>query len=532
MKRLVTICLLLLPLNLVAQVPGVEHVLVIGVDGMSPDGVQKARTPNLNALIDRGAYSMHARAVLPSSSSPNWASMIMGAGPEQHGVTSNDWRIDQFVLPSTAYAADGFFPTIFQLAHSEYPEAVIAAVYDWGGFGDLFSHKSVTHALNPKGPEATAAEAIRLFKSEKPLLTFVHLDHVDGAGHRAGHGSAEYYEAVERADRLVGELMTGLEAAGMRGSTLVIVTADHGGYNTGHGGQTLAEMEIPWIVAGPGVVPGMLSVPINTYDTAATVAFSLGLRQPEAWIARPVTSAFSTAKRTGDKYVPAPRIHTAGRLFVDEEPEIRVSVDGDFEIRYTTNGTEPTINSDRYMRPVRMKNAGVFRARAFASDGTPSATSSEIFRVISSGSPNGLTYTYYEKDGMTELPHFGSLTPLHSGRVFEVGLTGIRTREDQFAVALEGTIRIDTDGEYTFYLQSDDGARLYLNGEEVVDNDGSHGPQIRIGRSTLAAGRHPIRIDYFEDHGGSTLVLYYEGPGIERQVVPPTVLFPTASGSR
>jgi hypothetical protein len=56
------------------------------------------------------------------------------------------------------------------------------------------------------------------------------------------------------------------------------------------------EIEIPWILAGPGGAAGKeLITPVNTYDTAATVAYIFGLKTPECWIARPVVEAFSTA---------------------------------------------------------------------------------------------------------------------------------------------------------------------------------------------------------------------------------------------
>lgn len=57
---------------------------------MSPAGIAQADTPVLDSLMAVGAWTMHARGVMPTSSSPNWASMIMGAGPEWHGITTND----------------------------------------------------------------------------------------------------------------------------------------------------------------------------------------------------------------------------------------------------------------------------------------------------------------------------------------------------------------------------------------------------------------------------------------------------------
>src|SRR2546425_2156884 len=80
----------------------VKHMVVVGVDGLSPDGVLKAKSPVMRRLMKEGAWSLHARGVMPTSSSPNWASMIMGAGPEQHGVTSNDWQPDKFDIEPIA----------------------------------------------------------------------------------------------------------------------------------------------------------------------------------------------------------------------------------------------------------------------------------------------------------------------------------------------------------------------------------------------------------------------------------------------
>ena len=91
------------------------HVVVIGLDGLSPDGLQNADTPTFDKLMQEGASTMHARAVLPTSSSTNWASMIMGAGPEQHGITSNSWEKDNLVLPAVTQSEPFLFPSIFHL---------------------------------------------------------------------------------------------------------------------------------------------------------------------------------------------------------------------------------------------------------------------------------------------------------------------------------------------------------------------------------------------------------------------------------
>ncbi len=281
---------------LASGVPDVEHVVIVGCDGMSPDGVRKSEIPNMRRLMAEGAWSLNARGVMPTSSSPNWASMIMGAGPEQHGVTSNDWETNKFQIAPLVTGPGGMFPTIFGLLREQRPSSVIACFHDWSGFGRLFERSAADVVENPAGPTNTMARAVAYFKEKKPSFTFIHLDLVDHAGHHFGHGTPEYYASVGVADRLIGEAIQGLQAAQMWDTTILLVTADHGGKGKGHGGATMAELEIPWILRGPGVVRGHeLRTPVNTYDTAVTVAYIFGLKTPECWIGRPVQEAFTPA---------------------------------------------------------------------------------------------------------------------------------------------------------------------------------------------------------------------------------------------
>ena len=210
------------------------HVIVLGVDGLSPAGIQRATTPHFNRLLAEGAFTFKARAVLGTSSSQNWASMIMGAGPEQHGVTSNGWERDNHSIVPTTTGAEDLFPTIFGVLRQQRPEAKIATFYDWGGFGRLFEKSVLDQDVDGDGPDETLRQALAYITEEKPDFTFIHLDHVDHALHTEGHGSEDYYEAVEHTDVLLGELLDGLAVAGMSDRTILIVTADHGGVGLGH----------------------------------------------------------------------------------------------------------------------------------------------------------------------------------------------------------------------------------------------------------------------------------------------------------
>jgi predicted AlkP superfamily pyrophosphatase or phosphodiesterase len=276
-----------------AAVPGIEHMVIIGCDGMGSIAFKDTNAPVLRRMMSNGASSLRARGVMPTSSSPNWASMIMGAGPEQHGVTSNDWETNKFEIAPVAVGSGNIFPTIFSVMREQRPNAVIACLHDWEGFGRLVERPALNHIEHVKDAIETAGKAADYFKKQKPNLLFVHFDGVDHAGHAFGWKSDQYYKAVELTDSLIGALLEAIEESGVGSKTLVLITADHGGRNKGHGGSTMEEIEIPWILSGPGVARGrQLNTPINTYDTAATVAYVFGLKPPDCWIGKPVLEAF------------------------------------------------------------------------------------------------------------------------------------------------------------------------------------------------------------------------------------------------
>jgi len=291
--RLVPVILAFFALSATAQIPGVEHVVVIGVDGLSPVGLKKAHVPNIQRLIAGGAYSFKARAVMPTVSAPNWASMIMGAGPEQHGIIGNKWPLPGDRLHPTEAGTNLLFPTIFRVLREARPDLSHALVHDWDGFAILFERAAVDTIINGNKEEDTTIQAVQVIKEKKPNFLFIHLDLVDHALHSKGFESEEYFAAVEKMDSLVARILDATREAAYFDKTLFILTSDHGGKDRGHGGNTMEELIIPWIAYGPGVTQGKeITEPINIFDTASTIAYAFGVQQPYAWIGRPVLPAF------------------------------------------------------------------------------------------------------------------------------------------------------------------------------------------------------------------------------------------------
>ncbi len=81
-------------------------------------------------------------------------------------------------------------------------------------------------------------------------------------------------------------------------------------------------------------------------------------------------------------------------------------------------------------------------------------------------------------------------------------------------------LRIDRAGRYTFGVISDDGSRVWIDGRMLIDNDGSHTADMKLGAIDLGAGLHDVRIEYFDDYMGQRLELRYATEGMPLQPVP------------
>jgi len=521
----------------------IDHVVVIGVDGMSPDGIRNANTPMLDSMVQNGAATMQARSVLPSSSSPNWASMIMGADTEQHGITSNGWEKFDHQLPPVVATKNGTFPTIFTLFKDQQPEAHVGAIYDWDGFGRLFEKDDVDFDINGDHEDGTTTDAIAYIKEHTPKFTFVHLDHVDHAGHSMGHGSPEYYTSVAKADSLITEIVKATKDAGMFEKTLFIVSADHGGLGYGHGGESLAEMTIPFIMYGAGVKKGYeIEETVYQYDNAPTVAYAMGLQTPQAWIGRPVKGAFIGNKKPKLTYkrkeqIAQPKIlpdaghyEPAGGVFkADSVAVVIQNPNNGGEIRYVLGGEVPTAtNSSVYQDTFYLKETTVLKAAVFQNGAMASTMAEANFRIVPKSKEDPVKFQIFYGEKMEKLPDFSTLKPVKEGYATEFSHKQALSpdiQQDQVALVLISYLEIEEEGKYRFFTNSDDGSKLYVDGILVVDNDGDHGVMERSGTMELTKARHEVRVEFFNGGGGYHLDVKYQGKDVPKQIIPANKLY-------
>jgi len=142
-------------------------------------------------------------------------------------------------------------------------------------------------------------------------------------------------------------------------------------------------------------------------------------------------------------------------------------------------------------------------------------------------SVSGIDYKYYQ-GGWSMIPDFSTMTPVATGTVSNFDITPA-LQADHFGFRFTGYLNVPTDGIYTFYTTSDDGSKLYIGGTMVVKNDSLHSAIEKLGQIGLKAGKHPIRVDYFERTGSQVLSVSYAGPGISKQLIPAASLSRQAS---
>ena len=273
------------------------RVIVIALDGISIEGYNTAKHPNLDRIANNGALSLQTRVVMPSVTLPNFTSLLTGSGPEQHGVVNNNWFLDDHELPPVEKDSKGYFPSIFKILKDQVPGVKTAFYYNWAKLIEPYNQDYIDEpsyeAENGYSKNYKKAFDFIVKNRDVPTFIFLYSGHTDNIGHTYGWMTPEYINSIEEADILIGELLDRLEEEGLHKNTHILFISDHGGINKGHGGVSTSEMIVPWSIAGPGIKKGYdFKEPNNTVNTAATIARLFGCEPPLSWVGQVPASIF------------------------------------------------------------------------------------------------------------------------------------------------------------------------------------------------------------------------------------------------
>jgi predicted AlkP superfamily pyrophosphatase or phosphodiesterase len=266
-----------------------KKVLLIGLDGVRPDVMAAAHTPNLDSLAAAGVFTDRARTGDPTVSGPGWSSMLIGVWPDKHDVHGNNFE-------GNAYAEYPDFLTRLERIDSTYGTY---AVIDWPPLGttadggplltgaidrlDVVDGDSLGYRTADSLSVVRALDALA-----RPDLdaAFVYLGDIDVVGHEYGSLSPEYRESIEWADQRVGDLLAALRRRPTYADEdwLVLVATDHGRTDAGgHGGTSDAERTIFFLASGPSVDAGAQLADVGIVDVAVTALAHLGVAIDPAW---------------------------------------------------------------------------------------------------------------------------------------------------------------------------------------------------------------------------------------------------------
>ena len=201
-------------------------------------------------------------------------------------------------------------------------------------------------------------------------------------------------------------------------------------------------------------------------------------------------------------------------------------------IRYTLDGSEPTEASALYEGPFELMNQDcVLSVKAFRDGLAPSATfRAHAFPIVYREARKAVNL----QPGCAYTFHLGAFTctadvlasPIVGRGILPAPSIKDAPDEDHFGYVFTGIIDIPADGLWSFALSSDDGAVLYIDGEKVVDNDGSHAAFTTTGLIPLRKGYHAFQLPYLEDYEGQALRWSWKAPGETRFTpVPETAIY-------
>ncbi len=227
----------------------------------------------------------------------------------------------------------------------------------------------------------------------------------------------------------------------------------------------------------------------------------------------------------------APEISFPNILFLDHTTITMAPAEPGAEIRYTLDGSEPNKLSMLYTQPITIGQETLFKTKSFVDGKLASDTKTVHFKTIAmldavavTGELHpGVSYLYKEGEiaSCRDLPNHKTLKT----GVLEYFHVNEIPDSRQFGYNLTGYLLVPETGVYSFGLEANDGAVLYLNDKIIIDNDGGHRAQRLDTKIGLKKGWHPIRVDYFQQGLAKSLDVYWQGPGIEYQALSPDVLF-------
>ena len=251
----------------------IPKVLLVGIDGVRPDQITLATSPNYDALVATGAYRDDALTVsFPTSSGPGWSDILTGVGNAKHGVTGNSFS------PPLHFDT---YPDVLTRLEQQQPALETVAVTDWLPFNTMISNQidnritldGDTIGYGPGDAQVTQ-QAVQILANDDPDAIFVYYGNTDVLGHSYGTLAPQTIAGVETVDGYMAELIVAIQNRPTISNEewLVLLATDHGRTDGGgHGGSSADEMDVFFLLSRLDGTPISIEFQPSNVDFAPTI---------------------------------------------------------------------------------------------------------------------------------------------------------------------------------------------------------------------------------------------------------------------
>lgn len=254
-----------------------KKVLLILVDGLKGSTVATCKNEFSQTLLAKSSANLTSRTVMPSVTLPCHMSLFHSVPSERHGVLTNTYTPQVRPVKS-----------LFNLLAEN--EKTSMMFYNWEQLRDLSRPGALCFSMlaqcdvEGKGEVKLAKECVERIKEDSPDFIFFYIGSTDIAGHDFGWETDGYEQAVERAFCRIEELYNVA-----KDDYTIIVTADHGGHNRGHGEDIDEDMIIPIMIIGEDFGADIkLPEDSNIMDIAPTITKIFGINKDKDWEGKPL----------------------------------------------------------------------------------------------------------------------------------------------------------------------------------------------------------------------------------------------------